>query len=146
MAHFVIWHGEIPPSLNRMGFQSGHWAIAYRKKKQWGDVFAKLLLAAGVPWENRAMTVTVVLHFKDRRRRDVENYRAFISKCFADVLAPPQRSDRARRYIPDDTSDYFRLAVRIGEPDKKKPGMNIELVTHDETFPEMERRGQVVLQ
>lgn len=135
--HYRIEHGEIPPSLNRMGFQNAHWAVGYRKKKQWADTFGKLLLAAGLQTGNGAIYASVRLHFTTRHRHDVDNYRSFISKALGDTFSP--HDPMARRYIPDDTDDHFRMDCAILEP-HKTPLMVVELTVYPRSFSENERR------
>jgi hypothetical protein len=105
MSTFHLTYGDTPPSLNAGGTGSRrHWAVGYREKKRWQEIYTGLLLEQRVPKGMSHCRVHVALSFKDGRRRDVENYRPAVSKPLADALV-------AGGWLADDTAAEFTLAA-----------------------------------
>lgn len=100
---FVISYDEAPKSLNAGGTGYGrHWGEAHREKKQWEGIYGMLLLARKVPRGMTRVTVDVLLEFKHRNKRDVENYRSSVTKPLADAL-------QNGGWLPNDTEEFFEV-------------------------------------
>jgi hypothetical protein len=69
---------------------------AHKEKQRWQQTFAvELSLARVEPWMTFC-TIDVVVHWKQHKRRDVENYRHPVIKPLADALV-------VGHYLDDDT-------------------------------------------
>lgn len=91
---------RLPTSWNRT--RHAHWSVARRAKRGLQDDLALLLLAARVPRGLERVDASAVLLVPDRRRRDVDNYWAPLSKSLGDALV-------AGGWLGDDTPDRFHL-------------------------------------
>jgi hypothetical protein len=115
---------EVPnvvPSMNTD--QVRGWRSFARLKKLWQAELEQMLLSLGLPRPLPAagpLYVDAVLRFKDRRRRDSENYRVLLSKALGDALVNGG-------WIPDDTDDDWRLQVRIDRNEVGEPRTLIQL-------------------
>jgi hypothetical protein len=105
---FILIHGDTPASLNAGGVGSRrHWGVAHREKVRWQEIWNASLLANNVPKGMAHVYIDARLEFRDKRRRDAENYRPSLCKPLADVLVKGG-------WIPDDDGRYFELGrVRI---------------------------------
>jgi hypothetical protein len=100
---------EAPLSNNNGGNGSRrHWAVAHGEKKRWQQLYTvELAQIHRVPTGMEACHLTAHVRWahvpkwgKRQNRRDVENYRASISKPFADTLV-------RGLWLADDTSEFF---------------------------------------
>lgn len=121
---FTLTHPEAPKSLNAGGAGSRrHWAVGFREKQKWAEVFATLLEIAKVPRGMSHCRLDAVIRWKTRRRRDVTNYTAPIVKPFADVLVSgaiikQHRLRIAGGWLADDTDEFFTFGtLRFEHPD-----------------------------
>jgi hypothetical protein len=119
---WTIQIDEAPKSLNAGGTGSRrHWTVAYREKRYWEKAFGALLLEAAVSKHMTHCRVWAHLSFRDRRRRDVENYRPAISKPLADVMV-------AGGWLVDDTAEWFTLEkLTIGHLPSLAPGIKARM-------------------
>lgn len=100
---FVLCYFEAPKSLNAGGVGSRvHWSKGHGEKRRWENIYGMLLLGCKVPRGMAFCKVKATLEFTTVRRRDSENYRAAISKPFADTLVKGG-------WLPDDTDEFFQL-------------------------------------
>jgi hypothetical protein len=100
---YTISYADTPKSLNAGGTGSRrHWAVGYREKKRWEDIWTGLLLEAKVPKGMRKVAVKAALYFPTLHKRDAENYRSGLTKPLADAMV-------AGGWIPDDTAEFFNL-------------------------------------
>ena len=92
---------EIPPSNNRYAGRLNCWE--YRSEKQRWKLLVRQAVGRKIPPEplSRA-TVTLIYHFKDKRRRDPDNYSG---KMILDGLT-------AARIIKDDSFSCIDLQLR----------------------------------
>ena len=89
---------DIPPSLNRFAGRKNAWE--YREQKQiWKELvyYAVLPVRPAKPYEKSVVTITY--HFKDKRRRDPDN---FSGKMIMDGLT-------AAKVISDDSFSNIEL-------------------------------------
>lgn len=101
---FELIHYATPKSLNAGGAGSRrHWGAAYREKRFWQNEAAVALLVMKVPKGMSFCTMSAMMRWKHRRRRDPENYSAPLVKPYADELVKAG-------YLPDDTDEFFRFA------------------------------------
>ena len=101
---------NVPPSINRNTL-SRDWRASRRHKRAWQADLERILMSAGL--DRPILTVgpllvQVTLHFRDRRRRDSENYRVLLSKALGDALVNG-------RWMVDDTDAHWRLDVTVGD-------------------------------
>ena len=68
----IITIPGIPPSLNQ--WSRMHWAKAARLKKQWEQDVYFASYNTKPKQSIRYAKVTITFYFKDRRRRDMDNY------------------------------------------------------------------------
>lgn len=111
---YVLTHPGSPKSLNAGGAGSRqHWAIGYREKKYWTELWSALLENDGVPRGATHIRVDATIRWKIRRRRDVTNYIAPIVKPLADVFVDGTTKLKKTSFviqggwIPDDTDEFF---------------------------------------
>lgn len=105
---------EIPPSLNRFAGRSNVWE--YRQLKQeWKDLVSQLCRPRPKTPLPYAM-VTLEYYFKDRKRRDPDNYSG---KMILDGLTESG-------IIVDDSFHHIDLQIR-GRVDKKHPRTEITI-------------------
>jgi Holliday junction resolvase RusA-like endonuclease len=104
---------EIPPSLNR--WAGMHWAPKAQEKARW----KQMVWAASVQYKPFAVpvVVTVTYFFKDRRRRDFDN---FVPKFILDGLVGTVLTD-------DDQSHLSELRIRFAH-DPKNPRTEVTLM------------------
>lgn len=108
---------EIPKSLNKyLGREN---SCEYRQDKQYWSGLIQLVvnLCRDKPSEPyKKATVTITYYFKDKRRRDPDNY---CGKMILDGLT-------AAGVIADDSFKNITLTLR-GETDKKQPRVEVEV-------------------
>jgi Holliday junction resolvase RusA-like endonuclease len=107
----VLTYPETPASSNTNAGVGGrgHPKAVARTKGRWEGLFAMMLLAEGVPRNLPRVSVTAELKFRDRRRRDADNFFFPISKPLGDALVKGG-------WLADDTPDYYEFErVRISE-------------------------------
>jgi hypothetical protein len=98
---WLIHYDGVPASLNAGGVGSRqHWSKGAKEKKRWEEIFWALLMEQSIPKQMQRCEIEAWITFKTSHRRDPENYRASISKPFADTLVKGG-------WLPDDTQDYF---------------------------------------
>ncbi|SDX45755.1 Holliday junction resolvase RusA (prophage-encoded endonuclease) [Marininema mesophilum] len=99
----------VPPSLNQM--RNTHHFQWNRLKKEWAQTI--FLVAArnkpATPLDQAIVTLTY--HFRDRRRRDPDNYSG---KFILDPLVE-------LGFLVDDSFDHIELRHRQGKVDSKNP-------------------------
>jgi Holliday junction resolvase RusA-like endonuclease len=106
---FVV--NEVPRTSNRGGGGSRrHWGVAHREKAKFEGLFLMHFLSEKLPKGLERVQATAQLQFKDRRRRDPDNYHFPISKPLGDALVKGG-------YLPDDTADFYRLTEVTMNPD-----------------------------
>lgn len=102
-----MYYDDTPQSINHGGAGSRrHWSVAAREKKRWEQIYTHLLLLEGFPRGMDSCEVSVNLRFRDKRRRDPENYRPAVVKPLADALVKGG-------WLADDTDNEFRV-TRFG--------------------------------
>lgn len=79
-----------------------HWSAGHREKKQQEGIYGMLLLAERVPRGMTHVKVDVLLEFRHRAKRDVENYRSSVTKPLADAL-------QAGGWLTNDTEEFFEV-------------------------------------
>lgn len=99
----------IPPSLNQL--RNTHHYEWNRLKKEWAGVVSTVARPARPPTPFRRAIVTLIYHFRDRRRRDPDNYSG---KFIMDPLVE-------LGFLVDDSFDHIELRHRQGEVDRKNP-------------------------
>lgn len=106
----------IPPSNNQfMGNSHSHYEY-HRVKEEWHWLIkAAIKERPGKPYEKSKVTITYF--FKDKRRRDPDNYSG---KFILDALTK-------EGIISDDSFDAVTLVLAKGEPDNKNPRTEIEV-------------------
>lgn len=108
----VITVPELPPSLNEWSRQ--HWRARWDRVKQYTSVFIALRGAYRLPTFERAR-VQMVYYFRDRRRRDPDNY---TPKAILDGL-------RHAGIIAEDHAGVLQLPQPRFEVDKAVPRTEI---------------------
>lgn len=100
---FTITYNGAPLSLNAGGTGSRrHWGVAHREKKKWEGIYTFLLLERNVPRHMSHCAVDIVLAFRRRNHRDIENYRSSVTKPLADCLVKGG-------WLVDDTEEFFEV-------------------------------------
>lgn len=105
----VLTYDEVPPSSNRNSGVGGrgHPQSIAQTKRRWQEIFGWLLLQARVPKNLKRVEVDAELQFKDKRRRDSDNFYFAIAKPLGDALVKGG-------WLSDDTSDLYAFnRVRI---------------------------------
>lgn len=115
-----VVYEDTPPSFNRVGHTGNRWSWT-KAEKQWRETVEMLLMQTGFPREWDFITVNVRLRFKEKRGRDVVNYRTLLEKAIGDALVNG-------RWIPDDTPEHFEFERVHFEQQTGKPLTTIELV------------------
>jgi Holliday junction resolvase RusA-like endonuclease len=102
MRRYVLTHGAVPRSFNET--RTAHWRAAQREKKEWQEVFCRLIMLQRVPSLSNGgqLAASATLRFPKRRRRDEGNYRTPVEKALGDALT-------AMRVLPDDTPEHWRF-------------------------------------
>lgn len=98
----VVRHNAVPPSANTntgVGGRGKPQAIG-KTKGEWEGLFAKMLMEAKVPRHLSLVKVRAELQFRDKRRRDLDNFHFPISKPLGDALVKGG-------WLKDDTPDHF---------------------------------------
>lgn len=90
-----------PPSMNEIGLYS-HWARGRKVKREWQAMIETMLMKEQVPRGLQSVAASAVINFKQRRRRDLGNFRTILEKVTGDALVTARR-------IPDDTPSYYRF-------------------------------------
>ena len=103
----------IPPSLNRFAGRKNDREYQ-AQKREWKDLVCLLSPKQAVPF-NRSI-VTITYYFKDKRRRDPDNY---AGKMIMDGLT-------AAGIIADDSFDHVELRL-VGAYDKRNPRTEIKI-------------------
>jgi len=99
---YVITVPETPKSVNQGGggVRAAHWGVAFKEKERWQQTFMQEFMVAGMDKDMVHCKVDVTLRFKNRNRRDLENYRHPVMKPLADALV-------AGGWLQDDTEEWF---------------------------------------
>ena len=109
---FTLVYDDVPKSINAGGGGSrkNHFA-SHRDKMRWEGIFGYLFMAAKVPKPLGFTRVTVELQFRDRRRRDAENFRQPVIKPLLDAMTKGG-------WLEDDTEDFVQVerVYLIDEP------------------------------
>ena len=106
---FVLTHNDTPPSSNKnagVGGRGKPQAIA-RTKGEWQGIFAILLLQAKVPKRLVHVTATARLEFKNKGRRDSDNFIFPVSKPLGDALT------KGGWLVDDDSERYHFGGVEV---------------------------------
>lgn len=111
---YRLEHWAVPPSINHGNQRGQHWSKARRQKQEWEGTFAYLLVKFKVPRDLLHVHVDAELQFKDRRRRDADNFYAAISKPLADAMVKGG-------WLHDDGPEHYEMDLRLkkGEPETK---------------------------
>lgn len=97
-----------PPSYNTTAH--AHWSKVRRVKQQWQQFCAIALMEQAVPRGLEVVSATAELRFKQRRRRDEDNFKVVISKALGDALVEG-------RWLSDDTAGHYVFgAVQLVAP------------------------------
>jgi hypothetical protein len=101
---YTVTVAGVPNSVNRGGggVRSTHWGTAHWEKKRWQKIFMDEFMVKGIPRRMHACNVEVLLRFRGKYHRDLENFRHPVAKPLADALV-------AGGWLEDDTSDYFTI-------------------------------------
>lgn len=110
---YVCTVPALPPSLNT--WATMHWAYRRRLKQEFQQQLWAVLSEKGnrCPRDVAFVDCKAVLTFRDKRRRDAENFGAVLWKWAADVIVQ-------EGVIPDDTPEYILChtpGIIIGEPE-----------------------------
>lgn len=111
MNTWTMFYDEVPPSSNTNSGVGGrgHWQGVAKTKLKWEGIFQYMLMAAKVPRPLPSVTVFAELQFRDKRRRDSDNYYFAISKPLGDALVKGG-------WLVDDNPDYYAFnRVKISE-------------------------------
>lgn len=93
---------ETPKSLNAGGAGSRqHWGKAYKEKRKWQEAWLTEMMVAKVPKYPRSAVLQIAIHWKHKRRRDVDNYYSGTLKPLGDALQVWG--------MRDDTPEYLRV-------------------------------------
>lgn len=107
----------IPPSNNKYMGKSYHFEQYQSKKREWHlRVKAAAKNKPKNPFERAVVKLTY--HFRDRKRRDPDNYSG---KFILDALVK-------EGIIKDDSFDCVTLILGQGEPNSKRPNVEVEVV------------------
>lgn len=105
----ILTYDDAPKSSNRntgVGGRGNPHGIA-REKGRWEGIFQVLLMKERVPRPLRHVKATAELQFRDKRRRDADNFYFPISKPLGDALVKGG-------WLEDDNPDYYAFErVRI---------------------------------
>lgn len=97
-----------PPSYNVTAH--AHWWKVRCHKQQWQQFCGIALMEQAVPRGLEVVSASAELHFKQRRRRDEDNFKVVISKALGDALVEGG-------WLDDDTADRFSFgAVQLVAP------------------------------
>lgn len=122
----------IPPSLNQM--RNMHHFEWNRTKREWAHLISLIAQRKrpSKPFEKAVVTLTY--HFRDKRRRDPDNYSG---KFLLDPLVE-------MGFLVDDSFDHVELRHRKGGVDRKNPRtvIRIEEVAKDDV--QQDSRGTVL--
>lgn len=101
-----------PKSFNQVGLHS-HWTVGRAEKRRWEGFLGIALMEQGVPRKLKHVEARATLRFKQRRRRDLGNFRPLLEKALGDVLVSGD-------WLPDDTADLYRFGeVELFAPCKR---------------------------
>ena len=93
---------ETPPSFNQVGHSGSRWTWT-KEKKRWQENIEMGLLVERVPRPiGEFVSVTAILRFPTRHKRDAVNYRTLLEKVVGDALVNGG-------WLPDDTPDEFEF-------------------------------------
>jgi Holliday junction resolvase RusA-like endonuclease len=98
-------------SMNAWGIT--HWSERAQIKKDWSWEF--LALANDVPKHQDHVIVHATIYFKERRKRDIDNFAAVLWKLTNDALVDAH-------IIPDDTPEHVTNGIVDLVVDKEKGG------------------------
>ena len=104
----------IPPSNNKYLGNSHNFNEYRREKEKWRWLVRAAIQEKPARPFDRA-TVSITYHFSDRRRRDPDNYSG---KFILDALVRDG-------VIRDDSFDCVILRIEQGEPDRKRPHVDV---------------------
>lgn len=108
----IVLH-KIPPTINKYIGRSNIWQ--YQKDKKEYTVF--VLEAIDKEHNIEKCEITIKYYFKDKRRRDLENY----LKILMDALVEA-------KVIIDDNYEVITKMTLIGNVDSKNPRIEIEVL------------------
>ena len=105
-----------PASVNRT--RGERWQATRRRKQQLQSDLHFLLLHGGIPRPipGAAVTVTGVVRYPKRRRRDEGNIRAPLEKALGDALVDGG-------WLPDDTPEHFTFGELVFDVEADRPAM-----------------------
>lgn len=107
----------IPPSNNKYMGKTYHFAQYQDKKREWHwRVKAAIKERLKVPFERAVVKLTY--HFRDKTRRDPDNYSG---KFVLDALVK-------EGIIKDDSFNCITLILEQGEPNAKRPCVDVEVL------------------
>lgn len=109
---------EIPPSNNKYLGNSHNFNLYRREKERWHGLIRYAMMFEKKP--EKAMErarVTITYHFKDKHRRDPDNYSG---KMLLDPLV-------REGVLKDDSFSCVELVIRAGEVSKTQPRTEIEV-------------------
>lgn len=112
---------DIPPSNNQYMGNSHSFRAYHRKKEEWHWLVKAAIKERPEKPYTRAL-VTITYFFKDKRRRDPDNYSG---KFILDALTQ-------EGIIADDSFDVIDLLVKKGGVDKNNPRTEIEVRSTDD--------------
>lgn len=94
---------EVPKSVNAGGGGARqHHFKAHQEKKRWEGLYLAELMVGRVAPSMCFCAVDIVVKWRRRNHRDVENYRHPVVKPLADALVKG-------RYLKDDTEEWFAV-------------------------------------
>ena len=116
MRYQIIIDG-IPPSNNKYMGKTYHFEQYQEKKREWHlRVKAAIKERLKTPFDKAVVKLTY--HFRDRIRRDPDNYSG---KFILDALVK-------EGIIKDDSFNCVTLILEQGEPNSKRPNVEVEVV------------------
>lgn len=102
MQHFVLQF----PLVSINDVRSMHHYTLAKKKKEASELIAWQLKSQGIERFDTPVSIVYEISWKDKRRRDLENY-AYNVKFIHDVLLPQNKSSYGLGIVEDD--DYTRI-------------------------------------
>lgn len=113
-------YDDTPPSLNRVGTRSNHWAVRDAKNR-WQGIFEQILMGANLERGRERIHATASLRLPVRRTRDEGNYRWMLEKALGDALVNG-------RWLPDDTPEHFTFGgVSFEAPGPARTTVTLEI-------------------
>jgi len=124
----------IPRSLPSMNdnVMRGRGREFHHLKLDLQEEIGMLLLVAKTPRRNKRAVAGALLRFPEHRRRDGSNWVPLIDKALGDALVISSQTSVEKRYIPDDTQEFYSFGGCEIEEDIGKPRVAIYLYTQGE--------------